>query len=62
MCEDKFEFESPKRNPLILAAPHLALTEQNLPLTEHVHENKFEFDNPRRESRRGLLGSVLVYK
>ena len=23
VCEDKFEFENPRRNPLILAAPHL---------------------------------------
>ena len=33
VCEDKFEFKNPKRNPQILAAPHLTLTEQNFVLT-----------------------------
>ena len=53
VCQDKLEFENPRRNPYILAAPHLPLTEhnfflteQNLPLTEHcklfnsIHMNK----------------------
>ena len=30
VCEDIFEFENPRRNPKILAAPHLALTVQIL--------------------------------
>ena len=34
MCEDIFEFENPRHNLQILAAPHLALTEQNFLLTE----------------------------
>ena len=34
VCEDKFEFENRRRNPYILAEPHLALTEQNFLLTE----------------------------
>ena len=34
MFEDKFEFENPRHNPQILAAPDLKLTEQNLFLTE----------------------------
>ena len=35
VCEDKYEFENPRRNPYILAAPNLALTEQTLLLTEY---------------------------
>ena len=34
VCEDKYEFENLRRNPFILAAPHLALTVQNLLLRE----------------------------
>ena len=42
VCENKCEFENPRHNPYILAAPHLASTiknfllpEQNFFLTEH---------------------------
>ena len=33
VCEDKFKFENPRCNQLILTAPHLTLTVQNLLLT-----------------------------
>ena len=32
--DDKHAFKKPRRNPLVLAAPHMALTEYNLLLTE----------------------------
>ena len=35
VLEDKFKFQNSRLNPEILAAPHLSLTEHNLPLTEH---------------------------
>ena len=46
VCEDKFQLQNPRRNPYILAAPHLALIVQNLPWTElcwlfhSIHLNK----------------------
>ena len=39
VCEDKLEFEKPRCNPQILAPPHLALTGQNLLLTEHLTQH-----------------------
>ena len=36
MCEDKFEFDNPRRNPQILAAPHLML------LMETIKNNVIE--------------------
>ena len=39
--EEKFELETPRRNPKILAAPHFSLTEENFPLTEeNLHLTK----------------------
>ena len=40
VCEDKFEFENPRHNPLVLATPHLALKDQNFLLTK----TKFAFN------------------
>ena len=34
VCEDKFEYENPRRKPKMLTEPHLALTAQNFLLKE----------------------------